>query len=128
MKNTRKKIFGVILGLVVILVGVSYAAEAMGYEMNLSSFLFPGWWTVFLIVPGVVGLFDKNSGKVFPAVLIAVGATLLLSHYVEFNIWRWLVPAVIIAAGVSIVAGAFTGRKDDSKDEKNSDGDDGSAG
>lgn len=42
MKNMRKKIGAVIVGVIVILAGVGYAFRSMGYEFDLSSLLFDG--------------------------------------------------------------------------------------
>lgn len=124
MKTMRKKIGAIMVGLIVILVGVGFAAKNMGYEFDPSSLLFDGWWTVFIIVPGVLMLFEKNSNKVFAVVVIAVGMALLLSQLIHLNIWGWIAPAAIIAVGVSIAAGAFKDRndkKDDKGDDDNKD-------
>lgn len=120
MKTTRKKIGAIVVGLIVILVGVGYAAKTMGCEIDLSSLLFDGWWTVFIIVPGVIRLFDKDSNKIFAVVLIAVGASLLLSQLMHLNLWGWIAPVAIIAVGVSIASGAFKEQNDekDSKDDE----------
>ena len=120
MKTTRKKIGAIVVGLIVILVGVGCAAKTMGYEFDLSSLLFDGWWTVFIIVPGVIRLFDKDSNKVFAVVLIAVGTALLLSRLIHLDLWGWIAPAAIIPVGVSIAAGAFKEQNDekDSKDNE----------
>ena len=122
MKESKSRLGAIIVGLIVILVGVGIVAKNMGYELHLSSLLFDGWWTVFIIVPGVIGLFRKDSNKVFSAVLIAVGVALLAGQYIQLNIWHWVAPVAVIAVGVSIAAGAFrknddgnTG-SDDSKD------------
>ncbi len=117
MKTMRKKLGAIVVGLIVILVGVGYAAKAMGYELDLSSLFFDGWWTVFIIVPGVIRLFDKDSNKVFAIVLIAVGVALLIGQYIHLNIWGWIAPVTIIAVGVSIAARAFMD-KDEDKDSK----------
>ncbi len=117
MKTMRKKIGALMVGLSIILVGIGYAAKTMGYEFDLSSLFFDGWWTVFIIIPGVLMLFEKDSNKVFAVVLIAVGAALLLSQFIHLNIWTWIAPVAIIAVGVSIAVGAFKD-KDDDKDEK----------
>ncbi len=118
MKTIRKNIGAILLGLVVILVGIGYAAKAMGFDFNISSLLFDGWWTVFIIVPGLLMLFDKNSSKFFAVIVIAVGVLLLISRYIELNIRSWIVPVAVIALGVSILANAFKG-KDDDKEVKN---------
>ena len=108
-----KKFGAIIVGVIVILAGVSYAASSLGLDFDLSSLFFDGWWTVFIIVPGILKLFEKDSNKVFAIALIVVGVGLLISQFVHFELWSWLVPVLIIAVGVSIVAGAFTGKKDD---------------
>ena len=118
MKTMSKKIGAVLIGLIVILVGVGYAAKAMGYEFSLSSLFFDGWWTVFIILPGVSMLFEKDSNKVFAVVLIAVGVALLVSRFVELNVWQWIAPVAIIAVGVSIAAGALKDKGDNKEEPK----------
>ncbi len=118
MKTTRKKIGAIMVGLIVILVGIGYAAKIMGYEFDLSSLFFDGWWTVFIIVPGVIKLFEKDSSKIFAVVLIAVGVALLVGQYIHLNIGSWIAPVAIIAVGVSIAAGAFKDKDDDSNVKK----------
>lgn len=114
-----KKIGAVIVGLIVILAGVGYAASAMGFNLDFSSLLFEGWWTVFIIVPGVLRLFRKDSNKVFAIALIVVGVGLLLSQLIHFELWSWLVPVIIVAVGVSIVVSAFTGSKNGENEKDN---------
>lgn len=120
MKNMRKKIGAIMVGMLVILAGVGYALRSLGYDFDLSSFFFDGWWTVFIIVPGVLRLFDKSSNKVFAVVLIAVGVGLLVSQLFKLSLGPWVAPVIIIAVGVSIVGGAFR----DSNDTETPDGND----
>ena len=127
MKKTGSKWGSVIVGLVFILIGAGIAAKKLGYEFDLSSLLFDGWWTLFIIVPGVIGLFRKDSNKVFSVVLIAVGALLLAGQYTELNIWGWVAPVAVAAVGVSSVARAF-GKKtngDAKADNEDTEGKDG---
>ena len=112
MKKRNNTIRTILLGVIFILVGLGIGAQKLGYPFQFSSLFFDGWWTLFLIVPGVIGLFKKDSNKVFDAVLIAIGAALLAGQYIELNIWDWIGPAAVIAVGVWIAVAAFRGRDD----------------
>ena len=116
MKKASNRIGAVIIGAIIILVGVGVAAKNMGYDFDVSSIFFDGWWTLFLIVPGVIGLFQKDSNKVFDIALIAVGVALLAGALFDLNIWSWVAAVAVIAVGVSMILRAF--RKSDDKDDK----------
>ena len=126
MKTVRKNIGAIIFGIIVILDGLSYAAKNAGYDFSVSSLFFDGWWTLFIIVPGVIKLFEKDSNKIFAVALIGVGAALLCSRLLHVSLWGWVAPAAIAAVGVSIVADAFRGDNGDKgdKNEKKGDGED----
>ncbi|MBQ1414239.1 MAG: hypothetical protein IIY93_13765 [Clostridia bacterium] len=123
MRNVRRTVFLVIIGLVIILVGVGYAARALGYNFDVSSLFFDGWWTVFIIVPGVLGFFDRDSNKIADVILIAVGVGLLVSSLMDVDLWKWIAPVAIVAVGVKIIGKAFmkgdkTEALPDGKEEK----------
>ena len=55
MKNCKN----IILGIILIVVGVWFGLYATGVvKINL---LFDGWWTLFIIVPSFLGLFDEDG-------------------------------------------------------------------
>ena len=60
-KGEKMKNFSKILwGLVFVLIGVVIATNSFGLT-NIDIF-FEGWWTLFIIVPSFISLFDTHEG------------------------------------------------------------------
>ena len=73
----NKKALTVIIGFIAIALGIGYTLAACGLIEPFSIFV-PGWWTVFLIVPGLVMLFSRDSNKFVSLCLITIGVVLFL--------------------------------------------------
>lgn len=99
MKTTRN----IILGLILVAIGVCLAGDALDlFHFNL---FFKGWWTLFLIVPAIIGLCSDKDKKGDLIVLI-IGILLLLAcrNIINFEIvWKLLLPAIIIVFGLSLI-------------------------
>jgi len=109
-----KKTSNIIWGSVLILLGVILALNALGLT-NINIF-FDGWWTVFIIVPCVIGLF-KEKEKLPCIVGIILGVCLLLAcqEVISFEmLWKLCLPIIIIICGLKLV---FTNVKEE-KSEK----------
>lgn len=101
----------ILLGVLLILLGVVFGLNALGLtEIHI---FFDGWWTLFIIVPSVVGLFTERD-KTGNLIGLGIGVALLLAcrGLLSFGlIWKLLVPALLVIAGLSIVfKGAFGDR------------------
>lgn len=98
-----KKISNLLWGLIFILVGVVFGLNALGItDINI---FFDGWWTLFIIVPCFIGLFndDDKSGNLIGLI---IGACLLLGclDVVEFEIiWKLMVPFILVMIGLSFI-------------------------
>ncbi len=107
MKQGKNIVWGVIL----IAVGVVLALNVLGIaHIDL---LFDGWWTLFIIVPCVIGLFTE-ADKTGNLIGIAIGLTLLAAcqDWIAFDLlWKLLVPAVIIIIGARMIFKPFTDKK-----------------
>lgn len=106
-----KKISSILWGIVLILAGGIFALNALDF-INVNVF-FNGWWTLFIIVPCVVGLFTERE-KTGNIIGIAVGVFLLLCCRDVFSfsmIWKLLIPAIIIIFGLKMVFGGLFGNK-----------------
>lgn len=58
MKNFSKVLWGVFFVIIGIIIGVNALGIA---DINI---FFKGWWTLFIIIPCLIGLFDSNmEGK-----------------------------------------------------------------
>ena len=104
------KITSVLWGLVLVAIGMILGLNALGItDINL---FFDGWWTLFIIIPCFIGLFQR-TGKWPSFIGLCVGIFLLLGAQglVSFElILKMIVPVVLVAIGLGIVFnGIFTG-------------------
>ncbi len=102
MKKTGSWLWGGVL----VALGVILGINALGLaHINI---FFPGWWTLFIIVPCAVGLFtDEHKGG--PTAGLVIGICLLLSclGILPFGIlWKLLLPIILIIVGVTVMVRA----------------------
>ena len=98
-----KKIGNVMWGLILIIIGVVFGLNALGIT-NINIF-FKGWWTLFLIIPGFIGLF-KDNDRTGDIILIIIGIILMLStrNVLDFDIiWKLILPIILVIIGLSII-------------------------
>lgn len=102
MKKTGSWLWGGVL----VALGVILGVNALGLaHINI---FFPGWWTLFIIVPSAIGLFtdERKSGA---TVGLVVGICLLLSclGVLPFGLlWKLLLPVILIIVGVTVMVRA----------------------
>lgn len=106
-----KKAGSVIWGVLLIAAGVIFALNAFNIaDVNI---FFDGWWTLFIIIPCVVGLFTERE-KTGNIIGIAIGVFLLLccQDILSFSmLWKLLVPAIIVIIGLKMVLTGLFGNK-----------------
>jgi len=96
---------GIILGLLFLVIGGGYLAEALGFIDNFTIF-FDGWWTLFIIVPCFCGLFRKDGAKVGNLIGIVIGLFLLLMAQDVLSgekLWALLIAAICVLIGVNLI-------------------------
>lgn len=100
-----KKISKILWGLFFVAIGVIIGLNALGIA-NINIF-FNGWWTLFIIVPCFIGMFeDDGDSKIGNLVGILIGGVLLLSMngILDFDIIiKLIVPAIFVVIGLSII-------------------------
>ena len=116
MKNSDNVIWGILL----VIIGVIFGLNAVG--LTTINVFFEGWWTLFLIVPAVIGLI-KEQDKTGSLIMLTIGVVLLLAvrDIIDFEIvWKLLLPCVLVIWGGSLVFKGFTGKdiKDKIKEVK----------
>lgn len=98
-----KKIFGIVFGVIIVLTGLILGLNSLGIaDINIS---FDGWWTLFIIVPGITGLFE-NKDKTGSLIFLLIGIYLLLASrgIIEYGlIWKLFIPVCIILIGVKMI-------------------------
>lgn len=90
-------------GLVLIALGVLLGVKALGI-IDFDIF-FPGWWTLFIIVPCTISLFT-DSDKVGDLIGIGIGVALMLAclDVIDFSmIWKLVLPVALVLIGLSII-------------------------
>ena len=106
MKQTKR----IVLGLFLIAIGILLSLQLCGV-ISLDRF-FTGWWTLFIIVPSLVGLFtDRN--KVGPSIglLLGVGLFLSTNEIISFDLFLKLFACgVIILFGLGQIVSGFSGK------------------
>lgn len=101
----RNKVGNIILGLILVAIGVLYAGNAL-FHWNFTIF-FPGWWTLFIIIPCFVNVVKSgvNAGN---AIGLTLGVLLLLGQqpFVDSSVmWSLMIPAILIVGGLAILFG-----------------------
>lgn len=104
MKRASSWVWGMLL----IVLGVIWGLNALG----LTSFdiFFPGWWTLFIIVPCLVAFLTEDN-KMASFVGLLIGVCLLLGSWnlLPFDLmWKLVLPVALILIGCSII---FKGSK-----------------
>ena len=108
-----KKASNILWGLILIAAGAVFALNAAGVT-NIDLF-FDGWWTLFIIIPCLNGLFSEKD-KVGNLIGLALGVLLLLSaqDILDFSvILKLILPIIIIVIGIHmLVSGLFRNKTD----------------
>lgn len=72
-----KKANGVIVGTLFIIIGLLYAGSAL--DLFEFSIFFPGWWTLFIIVPCIYAMTRPKEDKTIPLIGLLIGICLLIN-------------------------------------------------
>lgn len=102
-----KRISSIIWGLV--LIAVSAVLVLNAFEITSIEIFFDGWWTLFIIVPSLVGLFTGHD-KTANIIGLLIGTFLLLAcqNILDFDMmWKLIVPVIIAVIGIKMIFGGI---------------------
>lgn len=92
----------VIVGLLLMIIGLGYAGNVLNLWDNFTIF-FKGWWTLFIILPALVGLINKGF-NMSNLIGLIVGLFLLVMQQTGMQMLRNLmVPVILIGIGLIII-------------------------
>ena len=98
-----KKTENIIWGLLFIIVGIIVLLNSLGIaSINI---FFKGWWTLFIIVPSIIGLVKDNE-KTWDIFFLLLGIAILLSQWGIIDIttiFKCLLPVILIVIGINII-------------------------
>lgn len=106
-----KKISKILWGIALIAIGGIFVLNALGIT-DISLF-FDGWWTLFIIVPCLIGIFSERE-KTGNIIGLIIGVFLLLccQDVLKFDMfWKLAVPVIIVIVGVKLIFSAIFGDK-----------------
>lgn len=98
----KRSTTGFIWGLIIIALGVLIGAKAFGADFDI---FFDGWWTLFIIIPSAIGLFERGN-RTGSAIGLAIGIMLLsvAQGYIEWNMFGKLIVAFIfVVIGIKLI-------------------------
>ena len=101
------KVNRILWGLVFIVIGIVFALNTLDIiDFNI---FFDGWWTLIIIVPCFIGLFDTtNESKVGNVIGIIIGVVLLLASWgwLRFDLlFKLFIPAILVIIGLYMIFG-----------------------
>ena len=100
----------ILWGVVLIALGVILGINALDLmEINL---FFKGWWTMFILVPSVIGLVtDKNKWGAFIGLLFGVFFLLCAWDILSYDLlWKLAAPVAAVLVGLSLLFGKKGGK------------------
>ena len=93
----------IILGVLFIVIGVIIGLNA--FEITNIDIFFDGWWTLIIIIPCLIGIFDSGD-KTGNLIGLLIGLLLLLCCQNLFSfdlLWKLLLPIILVVVGLSII-------------------------
>ncbi len=99
-----KKTNGALIGLIFVTVGLLYACSAL--NLFHFSIFFPGWWTLFIIIPCLYGLFKKGDDKTGCLFGLFIGICFLINaqnwaFHIDF--WPMMIAIVCLLIGIKLI-------------------------
>ncbi len=99
--NLKSKLWGIVLIGIALTGAVSIA---LGEEFDIFDIFFDGWWTMFLIIPGLIGIITKKESKTGSIILLVFGLVLLIDSYVNIDdIWSMAFVAILLFIGLGLI-------------------------
>ena len=98
-----KKSKSILIGVLLIALGVVFALNTL--EIVNIDFFFDGWWTLFIIIPSIIGIFSDRD-KTGAIIGLLIGIALLLSAQGiadTSTILKLLFPAILVVIGIRII-------------------------
>lgn len=102
-----KRINSILWGIALLAVSAVLTLNAFGIT-NIEIF-FDGWWTLFIIVPSFIGLFNGHD-KTANIIGLLIGTFLLLAcqNILDFDIlWKLALPLIIAVIGIKMIIGGI---------------------
>lgn len=104
--NSNKS--NILWGLFFIFLGIGFAGNA--FNLWHFTIFFPGWWTMFIIIPSLMSI-TQNGPSTGSLIGLIIGVLLLLSRQGIISgdfIGKLIFPAILVVIGISIILNNFS--------------------
>ena len=112
MNKKSNLIWGILLLIIGMIVGLNTL------EITNVNIFFKGWWTLFIILPSLIGILDEK-GKIDNWIGLIVGIALLLAcqNIIKFEIiLKLLMPTILMVIGLSLILKEILQKKENNED------------
>lgn len=95
-----KKLWGVVF------VGFGIVLGLNALDITNINIFFDGWWTLFIIVPSIIGLFNEKENRTSNLIGLSIGIILLLSclDIISFEIiFKLIIPFIFVMIGLNFI-------------------------
>ena len=99
MKKTNNLLWGIVL----IIIGTILGLNAL--EITKINIFFDGWWTLFIIVPSIIGFINEDDkvGNSF-GIFIGIALLLICQNIINFDLLiKLFFPIILILVGLSLI-------------------------
>ena len=95
-----------VIGIILVIIGIGYVGNF--FDVWDFKIFFPGWWTLFIIIPSLLKLLRAGYKPVY-AIILGIGVLLLLANLgiLPAGLSKLIVPALLILLGLALI---FRGR------------------
>lgn len=99
----KKNISTIFIGILIIVLGVIFLGDSLNI-WNVQIF-FDGWWTVFIIIPSIIGLLKKEAlASSFLGLSIGILLLLASQEVIKWNmVGKIFIPIILIVIGLLII-------------------------
>ena len=94
---------GIVIGILLVIIGIGYIGNI--FEVWNFTLFFPGWWSMFLIVPAIA-MIARDGMRPINIVLLGIGAIILITSRkgtLPEVVGKLLPPVLIMALGLAII-------------------------
>ena len=115
----KKRVFAAIIGILLLGACAAYIAATAFGVTDVTESLMRGWWAIFLIIPGILGLFSKGSrGGSLGLLLLGIGLYCneqewfgLLNPTPDLKWWQMALAILLFLCGFGFIRSAFGKKK-----------------
>mgnify|MGYP003560054829 CR=1 FL=1 len=109
MKNLKRTLWGLILVAAAVIIALN-SFDIIDFDL-----FFDGWWTLFIIVPSLVGVIqDRNKGGAIFGLCIGILFLLSAQDIVSWDIiWKIAFPLFIAIIGIKMIFSSFKKNRTD---------------